>query len=115
MPVKLIEAAYIGGLYSGFTLSPEAILVVRRADKSTKIVKGSEARLADALLWETGCEERWDSILAKLSGKWQRQSQRIAISDACDHAAIIVSPKRFSARRKPSSIRVGASRNLSVS
>jgi hypothetical protein len=82
------RADYRGHSFAGFSLPSGALLVVRREDRTVKIVDGAEARLADGIMWETGREEDWDSVMEKLSGRWRHRLKGFAISDAGDHVAL---------------------------
>jgi hypothetical protein len=85
--MKIQKATYCGNSFAGFVLEQGALLVVRRQDCAAKVVKGKEARLADSMMWESGLEEDWDSVMEKLSGDWKPQIKGFAISEASDHIA----------------------------
>ncbi|MGZ5233795.1 MAG: hypothetical protein ACXWC3_27610 [Burkholderiales bacterium] len=85
--MKIQKATYCGNSFAGFPIEQGALLVVRRHDCAAKMVKGKEARLADSLMWESGLEEDWDSVMEKLSGDWKSQIKGFAISEASDHIA----------------------------
>ena len=74
--MNIEKATYCGDAFAGFALAETTLLVVRRQDGAVKIVKGSEARLANELMWETGLEQDWDNVMEKLSGAWKPRSQR---------------------------------------
>ena len=86
--MKIQKATYCGISYAGFSLEHGALLVIRRHDCAAKIVKGTEARLANELMWETALPRDWDSVMEKLSGVWKARLKNFAISAAGDHVAL---------------------------